>query len=267
MGCAASLLEQTDLALLADFELFARFFDARVLPALRRTDQTCPLSGLSWSDASLRQACERLGERLRAELGLAIVDLGPEQSAFVKQVYSTGLDLAAFDMLGNLYHSGKGLTKDPAKAVEQYRIGAGLGHSNAMNNFARLYLRGEGVAKDEGRAVQLLWQASAVGNPFAPHQLARMRLKGWGHEPDVEAAIALLELAAARGFRQAELELGEMFAAGDVVERDEVRALRHFLLAGDVGADAAARQAAQLNADLIAVAQAQVAAQQRARRG
>jgi hypothetical protein len=266
MGCVMTLLEQPDLTLLADFDRFRRFFAERVMPQLEG-DQTCSRSGLRWSSGALQQAAQELGERLRLELGLGVVEISPDQSAFIKTVYGAGIDLAAFDMLGNLYRTGEGLPKDPGKAAEQYRIGAALGHSNAMNNLARLHLRGEGVGKDETRAVELLWQASALGNRFAPHQLARMRLKGWVLEQDVEAAIGLLELAAARGFRQADLELGQMFAAGDEVRKDPVRALRHFILAGDIGASEAGSLAAQLTADVIAVAQAQAAAQQRARRG
>jgi hypothetical protein len=263
LACAAALDEQIDLTLLANFDLFRRFFDAHVMPPLRGADRSCPLSDLSWSEAALADACVRQGERLR-EAGLGVVEFSPEQSAFVKQVYSTGLDLGAFDMLGNLYRSGDGLPKDPAKAAEQYRIGAGLGHSNATNNLARLYLRGEGVARDEARAVELLWQATALGNPFAPHQLGRMRFKGWAMERDVEAAIALLELAAARGFRQADLELGKIFAEGDQVRKDPLRALRHFILAGDVGSEAAHDLAAEMTADVVMVAQAQAAAQAQA---
>jgi TPR repeat protein len=265
MGCAATLLEQPDLALLADFERFGRFFDEHVMPPLRGSDHRCQHSGLCWSAEALQQACTRLGERLNLELGLGVVEVGSEQSAFIKQVCGAGMDLAAFDMLGNLYRTGDGMPKDPARAAEQYRIGAGLGHSNAMNNLARLYLRGEGVARDEDRAVQLLWQAGALGNQYAPHQLARMRLKGWAMERDLEAAVELLELAAARGFRQADLELGQMFAAGDATRADPLRALRHFILAGDLGADEASSLSARLTPDVIAVAQAQAAAQQRAR--
>jgi TPR repeat protein len=237
------------------------------MPPLRGSDQSCELSGLCWRAEALQQACARLGERLNVELGLVVVEIGAEQSAFIKQAYSAGMDLAAFDMLGNLYRTGDGMPKDPAKAAEQYRIGAGLGHSNAMNNLARLHLRGEGVTRDEDRAVQLLWQASALGNQYAPQQLARMRLKGWAMERDVEAAVELLELAAARGFRQADLELGQIFAVGDAARADPVRALRHFILAGDLGADEASSLSARLTPDVIALAQAQATTQQRVRNG
>lgn len=261
MGCAATLLQDLDIALLADFDRFRSFFDDIVMPRFRGTDKTCPLSGLSWSSSGLQQASEQLGERLRNELDLAVVEIAPDQSEFIKTVYSAGIELGAFDMLGNLYRSGEGLPKDLAKAAEQYRIGAGLGHSNAMNNLARLHLQGDGVAKDESLAVQLLRQASALGNQFAPHQLARMRLRGWLLERDVEAGIELLEQAAARGFRQADFELGQMFAA----EQDEVRALRHFMLAGEMGSNAASGLVARLTPELAAIARAQAAARQRER--
>jgi len=264
MGCLATLMQDIDLALLADFDVFGAFFDAGVAAQLRGTERSCPFTGLHWNDDALADASRTLGQRL-GELGLEVAELGPEQSAFFKQISGAGIDLAAFDMLGNLYRSGQGLPKDPAKAAEQYRIGAALGQSNAMNNLARLYVHGPGVARDEDRAATLLWQASALGNPFAPQQLARLRLKG--SPPDVEVAMQLLERAAAHGFRQADLELGQIFADGTAVRKDPLRALCHFILAGDIATDAADALIAGLTADVVDAARTQAEALRFARSG
>jgi hypothetical protein len=76
----------------------------------------------------------------------------------------------------------------------------------------------------------------------------------------------LLEQAAARGFRQADLELGHILADGAGIRKDPLRALCHFILAGDIAADAADALAGRMTDDVIAVARAQAHAIRSARK-
>src|SRR5580704_3722378 len=56
--------------------------------------------------------------------------------------------------LGVLYEQGKGLKKDPAKAIEWYRRAAEQGNSAAQFNIGILYETGSGVARRPSEAAK-----------------------------------------------------------------------------------------------------------------
>lgn len=59
-------------------------------------------------------------------------------------------------LMGRIYSRGKGVPRDPGKAITWLERGAALGHGNSCMDLAMMYYRGEGGAKDVARAIQLV---------------------------------------------------------------------------------------------------------------
>ncbi len=97
--------------------------------------------------------------------------------------------------IGVMYHKGKGVAKDYAKAVEWYAKAAEQGHATAQNNLGIMYRRGEGVSKSPREAFTWIWMAAMQGNPRAEMNLADMFRRGEGVGKDLLQAYAWLEFA------------------------------------------------------------------------
>ena len=123
------------------------------------------------------------------------------------------LDSPEIDALANRYRYGRGVVKNPRRALRHYRIAAGLGNDNAMSNLGTMYLSGEGVPRDLARALHWLERASARGNRFAPYHLARLYRDGAdGIAADRDRATRWYRLAGERGHPHAESELTRLQA-------------------------------------------------------
>ena len=248
LGCRMAQLDQFDPALLLRPDWIEQLWHGRVASAFAGQEVLCPGTGYRWDRSLLEQAVRDLGEMLRRELALEIVELAPAQSRFLREVSFHDFDVAAFDRLGNLYRGGEILPKDLAKAAHNYAIGVLLGSSNAADNLGRLHLKGEGVPQDVPAAVALLAQATGMGSPHAPYHLAQAYLSGSGPEGSAARAPDLLLLAAGRGFTRAHGALADLYRSGQGVPRDLETALVHALLAGEYGSAAAAACRAALGA-------------------
>jgi hypothetical protein len=251
LGCRMAQLDQFDPALLLRPDWIEQLWQGRVAPDFAGQEVRCRHTHYRWDRGRLEQAVRDLGEVLRRELALEIVELDAAQSRFLRQVWPRDFDLAAFDRLGNLYRDGEILPKNPARAAQSYAIGALLGSSNAADNLARLHLKGEGVAKDDAAAIALLSQATGMGSPHAPYHLAQAYLSGAGPEGSRERAAALLLLACRRGFTRAHVALAELYRCGRGVARDPEEALLHALLAGESGSTIAESCRSELDAEQI----------------
>jgi len=73
--------------------------------------------------------------------------------------------------LARMYHSGDGVTKDDAKAVEWYQKAAERGNAFAQYNLGVMYDKGEGVTRDATKAVEWWQKAAAQGNEAAQESL------------------------------------------------------------------------------------------------
>ena len=62
--------------------------------------------------------------------------------------------------LGLMYVRGDGVTKDPKKGIQWYRLAAKQGRAEAQNNLAFMYAEGEGVTQDFIRA-HMWWSIAA----------------------------------------------------------------------------------------------------------
>ncbi len=72
--------------------------------------------------------------------------------------------------LADSYRRGEGVEKDPAKAVQLYRMAAEQGNAEAQTKLADSYRTGEGVEKDLAKANQLYRMAADTGNDEAQLQ-------------------------------------------------------------------------------------------------
>ncbi len=235
LGCKMAQLDQFDPALLVRPEWLEQLWEGRIAVDFAGQEISCPHSGFGWDRTRLETAVLELGDLLRRELALEIIELDARQSRFLRSVWSRDFDASAFDRLGNLYRSGQILPGDLAKAARNYALGAILGNSNAADNLARMQLRGEGVPKDVEAAVALLAQATSMGSPHAPYHLAQAYLQGAATGAAAAKVAGLLRLAGRRGFLRAHATLAELYRSGRGVPRDPETALVHGLLAGGAG--------------------------------
>ncbi len=93
--------------------------------------------------------------------------------------------------LGILYHKGRGVDLDYAKAAEWYTKAALQGHPTAQNNLGVMYRRGEGVKKSPREA--FTWMAAMQGDRRAQMNLADMFWQGEGVGRDLVQAYVWLE--------------------------------------------------------------------------
>lgn len=97
--------------------------------------------------------------------------------------------------IGVMYHKGKGVAKDYAKAMEWYAKAAEQGHATAQNNLGIMYRRGEGVRKSPREAFTWIWMAAMQDNARAEMNLADMFRRGEGVGQDLLQAYAWLDFA------------------------------------------------------------------------
>jgi TPR repeat protein len=179
--------------------------------------------------------------------------------------------------LGWFYEQGTGVAKDPAAAAEWYKLAADQGLAAAHANLASLYESGLGVTRNPVIAIALYERALAGGVNSAALSLGRLQesrgnlseatvnyviaAKAKVPEADfaagrllvavvnpqrnMEQGITWLDAAAARGKVDALLLLASLFAKGDQVPRDAIRAADYFRRAAILGDPAAAFRYAQ----------------------
>jgi TPR repeat protein len=104
-------------------------------------------------------------------------------------------DARAQFAIGVMYHKGKGIAKDYAKALEWYAKAAEQGHATAQNNLGIMYRRGEGVSKSPREAFTWIWMAAMQDNARAEMNLADMFRRGEGVGQDLLQAYAWLDFA------------------------------------------------------------------------
>lgn len=102
---------------------------------------------------------------------------------------------AAF-RLGALYEEGRGVERDPERAVHWYRHAADHGNESAWFNLGHMYAKGQGVAKDAVKAVGWYEKAARNENAYAQYALGMIHFHGGaGLQPDLETAWFWLTVA------------------------------------------------------------------------
>jgi len=136
-----------------------------------------------------------------ARLLTAVADGDPVAIQRFIALHANTRDLHCMYLLGNLYHSGHGLTHDDEKAVSWYRKAALKGHTCAQANLARCLLKGFGISIDAKQADHWINQAVAANPTDAEAQLFIGLF--YAEKPDHPTAIDWLTKSANQGSEDA----------------------------------------------------------------
>jgi len=146
--------------------------------------------------------------------GLVLVRQGKWGKAIkeFRELADTGHAQSQFSM-GLIYHLGRGLTKDLAKAYSLYKASALQEHPPAINNLGMMYLNGDYVEKNQAVAFIMFERASAE-HAQAKDNLGRCFENGWGAEQDIEQAMNFYELAGDDGYKLGYYHLAQLHEEG-----------------------------------------------------
>ena len=131
-------------------------------------------------------------------------------------------------ILGLIYKNGEGVPKDAAKAVEWYQRAAVQGHADAQFELAGMYFRGEGVPQDDAKGIEWGQKAAAQGHSKAQYNLGMMYLNGEGVPKNVAKAVELLQKSAVQGYARAQNNIGAMYESGEGVPKDAAKAVEWY---------------------------------------
>ncbi|MCF8469500.1 MAG: sel1 repeat family protein [Parvibaculum sp.] len=140
----------------------------------------------------------------RFDKGVAAYDAGDYARAYDiwLPVAQTG-DLAAMRNVALLLRQGKGVARDPERALYFYERAGRGGLVSAQVNTAFMYLDGDGTAQDYKTASFWFHAAAVAGVPVARYNLGVMYERGMGVERDPARALAWYGLAAQEGHEKA----------------------------------------------------------------
>lgn len=133
--------------------------------------------------------------------------------------------------VGQMLASGRGVhAADLTEAAMWFSKAAEHGDSAGMYALAECHLFGKGVAKDPRRAVELLTAASALNNPRAMNLLGDVYRKGVPGviEPNFSESVKLFSRSQEFGFLDAQGNLGVLYIYGQGVPKDESKAFALF---------------------------------------
>lgn len=154
--------------------------------------------------ALIREAAEAGLAEAQAVLGHLLLD-GDEVPADPRAGFAWFMraaaqeHLLALNMVGRCYELGWGVTPDPVRAAECYRVAAERGLVEGMYNYATQLALGKGVAEDRPAALVLLRRAAAAGFAKAENFVGSFHEDGWACERDLLAAAQCYQRAADGG--------------------------------------------------------------------
>jgi len=143
-------------------------------------------------------------------------------------------NVVASFLLGHLYKSGNGLTKSDRLAFPYFLQAAQRGHPAAQLETAKYYYFGNEEAEIDQDYVEAgLWFDKAALNfsGEAQYYLGVMHRRGEGVPRDRAEGFRWLLLASNKSYVPAFLELADIYARGDGVVEDAVKAAMHLDLA------------------------------------
>ncbi len=136
--------------------------------------------------------------------------------------------------LGDIY-SGLFFTPSPedaAEAFKWFKLAAERGHADAALKVGLCYEDGKGVPKNEQEAIKWFTKAIEYGNiAFGAYSLGRMYYDGKGVPQDYAKAFDLFTQANKEGNSDAGSFLGDMYAFGQFVEKDDKKAEEEYMKA------------------------------------
>ncbi len=183
--------------------------------------------GASVRDLIEQQAPPRAENKARFNEGVAAYDSGDFARAFeIWLPIAQENDLAAMRNVALLLREGKGVGKDPARALYFFERAGRSGLVSAQVNTAFMYLNGEGTAQDYKTASFWFHAAAVAGVPAARYNLGVLYERGLGVERDPARALAWYALAAQTGHEGALKRLTELVPSlpGPEPQKEEDRA-------------------------------------------
>lgn len=127
-------------------------------------------------------------------------------------------------ILGTLYATGKGVSKDYVEAVKWFRKGAEQGDADAAYSLGYMYGKGLGIQQNRVEAARWQLWAAEEGHPSAQYAIATRYVIGSGVHRDYTTAATWFDRAAEQGIAEAQVALGTMLALGKGVSQDSVAA-------------------------------------------
>ena len=144
-------------------------------------------------------------------------------------------DIEAINSMGNLYATENTtptcLPEDFSKALYYFKQGTLKGNRHSLYRLALLYGGGLGVKQDQKKARELLKKSANKGHSGAAYALAASNYFD-KFNPDYLEAIYWFTVLTEAGLSSAHFFLADMFMHGQGVERDNVVAYKHLILAG-----------------------------------
>lgn len=135
-------------------------------------------------------------------------------------------DANAQFQMGDLFMTGRGVTRDPAAAASWYRAAALQGHAVAAGNLGVLYANGWGLPQNDTEAVNWFQKAASAGDAGGENNLGSMYIAGRGVVQSDVLGAKWLSSAAQLGVPEAQYALGTLYANGRGVPRDDAQALK-----------------------------------------
>ena len=145
---------------------------------------------------------------------------------------------AAYYIAGDFY-DGKGVERDPVKALQWYQAADKRGVKEAANEIAFQYDHAIGVEQNDAEAFKWYKKGADEGHALAQKNLAIFYEHGRGSPKDIAKALHYYKIAAAAGISGADNNLGHLYLDGTDVPKDFVAAAKWFRQ----GADAGSREA------------------------
>jgi hypothetical protein len=133
--------------------------------------------------------------------------------------------------LGLRYAGGRGVPKDPERAVRWYRAAAEQGYGPAQSSLALAYYWGTGVARDRAKAADWYRRAAEHDMAGAGYMLGLIYWSGEGVAKDMARAAHWHGQAAEHGNHYAQQFLAALYRDGRGVARDQVQAYKWLDLA------------------------------------
>uniref|UniRef100_A0A0Q9YJQ8 Localization factor PodJL n=1 Tax=Candidatus Berkiella aquae TaxID=295108 RepID=A0A0Q9YJQ8_9GAMM len=118
---------------------------------------------------------------------------------------------------------GRGIAKSDEQAFFWLQQAAKGNDPQAQVALAQCYLQGKGVPKDTALAIQWLVDCAKKGNNDAIYQLAQIYLEPANQ--NINEAQSLLHLAAQNGHALAMFTLAKLYHEGNLIEKDDSKAL------------------------------------------
>ena len=144
--------------------------------------------------------------------------------------------------LGKKNLHGRGVEKDPEKALEHFKKATELGHIEAPGAIGYFYSAGLVVEKDDAKAAEWFQKGSEKGSALAKFNLGRLYIDGKGGLSGADNGVDLMEEAAAMGLPEAHTALAEIYFLGlfnDQHLPDYAKAVPHVKAAATNGEPAA----------------------------